>query len=68
MFNEDIDIRFKSGKCAADTLKRRYTNKSAELKESYKKEQIQQNKGEQMKYSAAKNIANRSIIKGSEWL
>ena len=40
MFNEDIDIRFKSGKCAADTLKRRYTNKSAELKESYKKEQI----------------------------
>lgn len=40
MFNEDIEMRLKSGKCAADTLKRRYTNKSAELKESYKREQI----------------------------
>ena len=40
MFNEDIEMSLKSGKCAADTLKRRYTNKSAELKESYKREQI----------------------------
>ena len=68
MFNEDIEMRLKSGKCAADTLKRRYTNKSAELKESYKREQIQQNKGGQMKYSTAKNSTKRSIIIGSEWL